>query len=1323
MFFILVFAENSYTQSKEISNGKNTKLLIKYFGPKEYNASYSNWCIHQDKQGIMYFGNDKGVLEYDGNEWRLIKIPNNSVVRSLCADSAGRVYVAASSDFGYLSADPIGRLRFISLLKYLPEQSRNFGDVWDVVALSNTIYFKTQNKIFRWDGTKIKVFNSVRSYRLYQLYKNVYVRNSGKGLFKISGDSLVLVPDGQKFASMGIYDMLQYHDKILVTTNYQGLFLYDGKKFVQFKTEADNYFIKNRIYNACRFNADIYAFAMQRGGIVVINDAGKLLRIINKQGGLNTDIAYDVAFDSQGGLWAATGHGISRIEIFSPFTLFPVEKTGNDYISAFFRFDNTLYAANSFGLLYFSSKPAEFNLIPGINSGGHNFLSIGKSLFATTNNEVVSIDKEMKAKKILPFATPYFYKSSLDSNVIYLIDRNGLNILRNYNGKLKVMKNAVRIQSELVSLAEDNDGSLWIQTYYNGLIHVYNKSGYINSFQDSSEIAVDQYKNFNPPGRLLNFLPIDDMILFATDKGLFSFNKTSKIFEKSFKLGKAFADSSYKILFYSRDRHGDIWMLIKTLNSLKIGKAVKQNNGIYKWTPFPVFGRLSLEHVFAMYADYDGTLKKDFLWISTDEGLIRYDPSINVIPGKEFATFIREVIINHDSLIYAGASANYLKRGHIIPYKNNDIILRFTALSFEKADGNLYQYYLEGRDKEWSRWISVPAKEYINLPTGRYIFHVRSKNIYEKISNEDTFAFTILAPWYSSWWVYSIYGALFLAALFLIRYFELRRLSKKHKLALDLLAFEKLKELDRLKSHFFANISHEFRTPLTLILGQIESVLSSSAGTNEKAKLVVANKNARRLLILINQLLDLSKIEAGSMELKAGRHNIVTFLKSLFYSFESLAEAKKIGLKFEAESENIQVVFDPDKMEKVFYNLISNALKFTEEGGLIKIGINIIRDDSIKIKVEDNGIGISKDHLRHIFDRFYQADSYNRREYEGTGIGLALAKELVELHKGSIRADSIEGVATVFTISLPLADKMIDEQGTAEFSNDNFSFVSFNDDLDNAETNNKTGVSVPEKIGKEILLLVEDNADVRAYIREQTETNYKIVEACNGKEGIVKAEEIIPDLIITDVMMPVMDGYKFSKKIRENEKTSHIPIIMLTAKAGLDDKIEGLETGIDTYLTKPFSVKELNVCIKNLIIQRNNLRRRFSRATIIKPSEVSEISADQIFLQKIIKIIEEHYEDEKFSVEVLAEGAAMSVSQINRKLKALIDQPAGQLIRSLKLQRAADLLEQNTGTVAEICYRVGFNDQAYFSRSFKKQFGCSPSDYKKKLNAGKPDNH
>ncbi len=653
----------------------------------------------------------------------------------------------------------------------------------------------------------------------------------------------------------------------------------------------------------------------------------------------------------------------------------------------------------------------------------------------------------------------------------------------------------------------------------------------------------------------------------------------------------------------------------------------------------------------------------------------------------------------------------------VLSHDNDVITFEFAALDYSASEKNQYAYKLEKFNKDWIYSGSVRIATYTNLPPGKYIFRVKGSNN-DGVWNETGIAITLIIkpPWWNTWWAYILYGLLFLTVLYLIRRYELNRIKLKTQLKLEKVATDSLRNLDQLKSHFFANISHEFRTPLTLILGQVESVMSSNIETKEKGKLQVANRNARRLLTLINQLLDLSKLEAGRMELNAEQHNIVSFLKSLFYSFESLAETQKIVLKFESELENIPVVFDPDKMEKVFYNLVSNAFKFTTEQGEISVSIKIIETALVEIKVKDTGTGIPVDSLSHIFDRFYQVDGSSTREYEGTGIGLALTKELVELHKGKITVSSKEGEGSEFTIDFPLGDLNIETEKPYKLSINSSTQKNILNDMGVSETELilTSDIQLPTPDNRqEIILIVEDNSDVRSYIREQLENEYRVIEACDGDEGILIAQKEIPDLIISDVMMPKKDGYQFCKEIRNDEKTSHIPIIMLTAKAGLDDKINGLETGVDDYLTKPFSAKELKVRVKNLIYQRKQLRKRFSTSTIIKPSEVTSISVDQTFLDKVIKTIETHFEDEKFSVDKLADGMNMSVSQLTRKLNALIDQPPGQIIRSFRLQRAADLLKKNTGTVAEICYKVGFNDQAYFSRAFKKQFGCSPSDYKK----------
>jgi two-component system, sensor histidine kinase ChiS len=648
----------------------------------------------------------------------------------------------------------------------------------------------------------------------------------------------------------------------------------------------------------------------------------------------------------------------------------------------------------------------------------------------------------------------------------------------------------------------------------------------------------------------------------------------------------------------------------------------------------------------------------------------------------------------------------------VLPYTHNNISFEFVGIETARPFLVEYQFMLAGNDKHWSALTNKTMAEYNNLGLGKYAFKLRAKSPDGIWSDPISFSFKVLPPWWLTWWANVSYLLLFLLVLFGIRRYEMNRILLRNQLELEKVTTDSLRNLDQLKSNFFANISHEFRTPLTLILGQIESVMSSAIDIKEKGKLQVANRNAKRLLTLINELLDLSKLESGTMELAATRQNIVSFLKSLFYSFESLADNKGIELGFESEADYIPVSFDPDKMEKVFYNLLSNAFKFTHGDGRIDISIGIERDRLVVISVKDTGIGIPEERLEHIFDRFYQVDGSSTRENEGTGIGLALARELAELHKGKISASSQENVGSEFVVTLPLGTNGSEEGDSVDIYAQNMLPEQVGSTPEPLEKVDGPEAIVPgENENRELILVVEDNTDVRLYIREKLEKTYRVAEARNGEEGLKMAQDEIPDLIISDVMMPKMDGYQYCRAIRADERTSHIPIIMLTARADINDKIDGLGTGVDVYLTKPFNARELQANVRNLIQQRIQLRRRFSTSTVIRPSDVSSVSVDQAFLEKVVKTIETHFEDDQFSVESLGAHVNMSVSQLNRKLNALIDQPPGHLIRSLRLQRAADLLVQKVGTVSEICYKVGFSDNAYFSRAFKKQFGCSPSEY------------
>ncbi len=519
----------------------------------------------------------------------------------------------------------------------------------------------------------------------------------------------------------------------------------------------------------------------------------------------------------------------------------------------------------------------------------------------------------------------------------------------------------------------------------------------------------------------------------------------------------------------------------------------------------------------------------------------------------------------------------------------------------------------------------------------------------------------------------------------------------------------KEKEVDELKSKFFANITHEFRTPLTLILGPIEMMKSKAVNPKIHHHLNVMKTNASRLLDLINQLLELSKIEAGSLKLKASRGNIVPIVKGIVMSFESMVLKNGIMLKVESLKEEINLYFDREKLEKVLINLISNAIKFTPEGGQIFVELSD-RDEYLNILVKDTGKGISERDLEFIFDRFYQ--SQNQREFTGSGIGLALAKELVELHHGSIRVKSEEGSGTEFLIQMPMGDahlskeEIIIEEGSHSslYLSNGQEFSEFGSEKVPSNRHEKT------ESRKSQLLLIEDNMDVRNYIIEILNLDYQILEAKDGEEGISMALENIPDMIISDVMMPGKDGYAVCTTLKQDERTSHIPIILLTAKVTSEDKIEGLQNQADDYVTKPFVPQELQVRIRNLIESRKKLQEKFQRQLILKPSEMVVNSVEEQFIQKLLKIVEDHIGDERFGVEQLAGEIGMSRSQIHRKMMALINQAPNQFIRTFRLTRAMELLKKKAATASEISYQVGFGSPSYFTKCFREQFGFTPTE-------------
>ncbi|MDQ3551354.1 MAG: response regulator, partial [Bacteroidota bacterium] len=522
---------------------------------------------------------------------------------------------------------------------------------------------------------------------------------------------------------------------------------------------------------------------------------------------------------------------------------------------------------------------------------------------------------------------------------------------------------------------------------------------------------------------------------------------------------------------------------------------------------------------------------------------------------------------------------------------------------------------------------------------------------------------------------------------------------------------DKIKNIDEIKSRFFANISHEFRTPLTLIQGPLQQIEEQTNGKPQQGiaevpwrHIKTMRRHTDRLLELVNQLLDLSKLDSGKMNLQIIKGDVIQLLKALAASFDSIAERKQIHYHVHFPEQTTIAFFDKDKLEKIVTNLLANAFKYTPEQGTVSFNAEI-DETRMRLFIEDSGTGISKKELDKIFDRFYQIEG---REDKGSGIGLALVKELIDLYRGQISVSSEPGKGSRFKVSLPVNKNTFDEKEIVygEWKSETDSF--FNKSI--GENEEEYAKLKPETIQLPLILIVEDNSDLRHFIYETIQEHYEVIEAANGKEGFEKAIAEIPDAIISDVMMPVMDGFIMTEKIKKDERTSHIPVILLTAKAGQKHKIEGLHTGADDYLTKPFDAKELLARIKNLINQRKLLRKKFAGEILLKPSEVTTNSADENFLSGMMKVIEKNMSEEDFGVEELAKEVAMSRSQLHRKLIALTGQAPSEVLRNTRLLRAKELLQKKSALPSEVAYQVGFSSHTYFSKCFKEQFGISPSE-------------
>jgi len=789
-YFIFLFLFCFNYSFKAQNSKENGSYKIRNYSTKEYKAKAQNWAIIQDKRGVMYFGNNNDIEEYDGVKWRTIETNKNTTVRSMAIDSKGTIYVGAVGEIGYLAPDSSGQLKYRSLLNHLDKQDLDFADVWKTCITKNDeVYFQTSNKIFKWDGKKMKVWNATKSFHLmFQVSDKFYLREKEVGLLSLSDSNFVLVPNGESFANKAIYFMIPFDDNQTllnirekdaeghVISDGLNLITHDNSKIIPLKTDIDNYFINNNIYNGISLDNSLFSIGTLGGGIVVIDSKGNLVSSVDVNSGLQDGTVFYQYVDQEKNLWLALNNGISRVSANSSITLFNDQNGLEGTIQDVIKYNNKIYVATNLGVFYLdninetkntSIEHPHFKQLKEIASECWGFLLFNnKTLLVTSNVGVYQISGD-KVTKINSENATVLYRSKADSMRVFVGLAEGISTIYYKNGKWIEEGKINDVNEDIRSITEDRKGNVWLGTTVSGAIKINIKNGIKNT----------DVTKYNSQKSFLNIYTqvskISDELFLGTTQGLFKFNEETNQIKPDSSFGSFFADSSRQIYRIAPDHIGNIWIVTtKVINKvphIQIGYLKKEPDAKYSWIYNP-FNLISKEITHAIYHDENGVT-----WLGGPDGLYRYDSKIKKNYTTPFNTLIRNVYIGNDSLVFAGTSFD--EKGTVslaqsellkpkVKYRYNSFIFEFAATSYESEADNVYSYYLEGFDPQWSSWRNETKAVYTNLPEGNYSFKVKSKNIYGQESTEAVYQFTVLSPWYRTIWAYIVYILLSIGIVF-----------------------------------------------------------------------------------------------------------------------------------------------------------------------------------------------------------------------------------------------------------------------------------------------------------------------------------------------------------------------------------------------------------------------------------------------------------------------------------------------------------------------------------------------------------------------------
>lgn len=1298
--------------------------------------------INQDKDGNLWIATYDGINKYDGYKFKVyrnqVNNPNciaSDIANCIEIDEFDRVWIGTQKGLSLYNKYKD------SFKNYYYKNNGQYVPVNSIVKFDNNfLLLATECGILLFDINKERFLNDSLSLSLHKLQPNILIRygdsiyigaDKGVYVYTLSNSTLkkiVDIPVGIKIKDI-LCDSI---NRVWLATEGDGLYSYDliNNKNKIYRNQERKSGLNSNYVRSLAIDTENRLWVGTYGGLNIYNEENDNFLSIKSsefdEGSLSQNSVRCIFKDIQGGMWLGTYWGglnyyHSLHNRFKHIKHIPfINSLSNNVISCIVE-DN------------------KHNLWIGTSDGGLNFFDNKSHLYKNYLFDSGKINIPFKDIKTV-------YIDEKHNKVYTGAHAGGIMVLDSKTGHVDYFNrnNSSLPSNNIYSIISDGEEGLYIASLEYLLHFDINKRTFKIIDTNISEGNIKQnYK--------LLFRDSRKRIWVGRESGFFIFDQenTSLVANKDFKIDSLLKTVSVNCFYESSSKY--IW--IGTRNGLF---ALKENN--------TQISHYTIEHGLPSNVIY-GILEDTFgcIWISTNKGLSCLNPengkfrnftSLDGLQANQFnigaycrkdngemmfggingiTSFNPEMLIDNPYSPKPVVNKLFVHNKEVLPddetgilnksieyvdqltlsSTQNSFAISFVVSNYVAGKHNTFKYKLEGYDSDWYTQNDITPISYSNLPAGKYTFYIMAANNDGKWCEEPTLlTINILPVWYRTWWAILLLILISSFVVFGIIYFYLLRKNMQTEMRMERLDKEKQEEINQMKIRFYVNISHELRTPLTLIIAPLHELLNRLSGHWEQEKLIYIKRNTYRLLYLVNQLIDMRRAELGVFDLKALYSNAYKHVLNSFTNYEGLSKKRNIDYNFYTDLQDKIVLFDVNYLDIIVNNLLSNAFKFTDDGESITVKLYLEKNNLV-LEVADSGVGIPFEEQEKIFDRFYQV----KNGHGGSGIGLSLVQRLVELHHGKITLKSEIGKGSIFTVYLPQDESLYTQNEISSKGENmieqhldipNSSLFYMNDDEllegnDNSEINNKRGT----------ILIVEDNKELRKYLVSGLTSLFNIIEVENGSQAldIMKSNEV--DLILTDVMMPVMDGLTLCKLVKQNIETCHIPIFMLSARVDIKHQLKGLHVGADDYISKPFSLEILRIKIMNILRTRNRIFERYSNMTEVEPEKITNNTIDEELLRKAIEIVEKNLDNIDFSTEQFAREMNMSRTSLHLKLKALTGKSAIDFIHKIRFNRACKLLKEGKYSVSEISYMVGYNTPSYFATRFKKYMGCLPTEFGK----------